>query len=101
VIGKGWRCNPALGAYFRQVVGSSFRFNATVRDFIHEGVGHTLADATICYKASVRSSAPKPSIPKQLEYNQHFKNFFAAHPRAHSLPHRCFHSAGADSGYSL
>ena len=82
MIGKGWRCNPALGAYFRQAVGSGFHFNATVRDFIHTGVGHTLAEAAVGYLTSIQPGAPKPCIPRQLEYNQHFKDFFATHPEA-------------------
>lgn len=39
VIGKGWRCNPALGAYLRKVCGRGFRFNAKMREFIHNGAG--------------------------------------------------------------
>ena len=42
VIGAGWRCNPGLGAYFRKVAGQGFRFNAAMRDFIHNGAGRTL-----------------------------------------------------------
>ena len=50
VIGNGWRCNPALGAYMRQVCGSGFRFNAAMRHFIHNGEGLTLAEAVVCYR---------------------------------------------------
>jgi hypothetical protein len=82
VICKGWRCNPALGAYLRQVCGSGFRFNAAVRDFIHNGEGLTLADAVVCYRESVQAGNSKLPIPKQLEYNQHFRDFFAAKPGA-------------------
>ena len=82
VIGKGWRCNPALGAYFRTILGSGFHFNATTRDFIHNGAGRTLADAATCYQASVHPTVQKPPIAKQLLYNQHFRDFFAAHPGA-------------------
>jgi SAP domain-containing new25/Domain of unknown function (DUF6434) len=78
VIGKGWRCNPALGAYLREVCGKGFRFNAAMRDFIHNGEGRTLAEAVICCRASIQPSAPKPPIARQLEYNQHFRDFFAS-----------------------
>lgn len=82
VIGKGWRCNPALGAYMRQVCGSGFHFNAAMRHFIHNGEGRTLADAVVCYRESVHAGKSQLPIPKQLEYNQHFRDFFAATPGA-------------------
>lgn len=64
VIGKGWRCNPALGAYLRQLCGKRFRFNATMRDFIHNGEGRTLAEVVVCYRASIQASTSKPRIAK-------------------------------------
>ena len=82
MIGTGWRCNPALGAYLRKVCGNGFHFNATMRDFIHNGAGRTLAEAVVCYRASVQPGSPQRPIPRQLEYNQHFRDFFAAHPGA-------------------
>lgn len=82
VIGKGWRCNPALGAYLREVCGRGFRFNAVMRDFIHHGEGRTLAEAVICYRESVQACNAKPPIAKQLQYNQHFRDFFASHAGA-------------------
>jgi hypothetical protein len=82
LIGPGWRCNPRLGAFLRSVCGNGFHFNAAMRDFIHHGSGKTLADAAICYHASVRPGTPKPAIPTQLQYNQHFRDFFRDHPGA-------------------
>ncbi len=82
VIGEGWRCGPALGAFFRQVVGKGFRFNADTRAFIHSGVGKTLGDAALCYQNSVRPGRAKPEIPEQLEYNRHFREYFEQHPEA-------------------
>ena len=82
VIGAGWRCNPALGAYLRKTIGKGFHFNAPTREFIHKGVGRTLADAVICFRESTLPGAAKSSIPRQLKYNQHFRDFFAAHPGA-------------------
>ena len=82
VIGVGWRCNPALGAYFRKVIGTGFRFNAVMRNFIHNEAGRTLADAVTCFRASTTPGTHKNLIPRQLEYNQHFRDFFAAHPGA-------------------
>jgi hypothetical protein len=82
VIGRGWRCNPGLGAFFRTVCGRGFRFNAAMRDFIHEGEGKSLADAAICYHASVGPGANRPPIARQLEYNEHFREYFTSHPGA-------------------
>ncbi|MBB5055834.1 hypothetical protein HDF16_000503 [Granulicella aggregans] len=82
VIGEGWRCGPILGRFFRQELGSGFHFNAEIRDFIHNGTGKTLAEAAICYQNSVTPGHKRPAIPEQLEYNRHFREFFAAHPGA-------------------
>jgi hypothetical protein len=80
IIGEGWRCNPSLGAFFKQNLGLGFHFNAATRDFIHHQPGKTLADAAICYQTSVRPVKKKPPIPQQLEYNQHFRDFFRDNP---------------------
>ena len=81
-IGDGWRCNPALGRFFRQVCGKGFHFNAAMRDFIHNGAGKTLAEAAACYQATLKSEIANRPISKQLQYNQHFRDFFAANPGA-------------------
>ncbi|MFK7965601.1 MAG: DUF6434 domain-containing protein [Burkholderiaceae bacterium] len=82
VIGEGWRCNPALGAFFREHCGRGFRFNASMRAFIHEGAGLTLAEAIVCYEASIkRPKTPRPIAPS-LEYNQHTREFFKQNPGA-------------------
>ena len=80
IIGEGWRCNPSLGAFFKQKLGAGFHFNAATRDFIHHQPGKTLADAAICYQMSVRPGRKKSPIPQQLEYNQHFRDFFRDNP---------------------
>ena len=82
VIGTGWRCGPALGRFMRQELGAGFHFNAETRDFIHNGRGRTLAEAAICYQNSVMPGREQPTIPEQLEYNRHFREYFATHPGA-------------------
>jgi SAP domain-containing new25/Domain of unknown function (DUF6434) len=82
IIGAGWRCSPALGAYFRGVCGAGFRFNAAIRMFIHEGQGKTLGEAASHYKRSVAPGAPRQPIIAQNQYNQHTRDFFANHPNA-------------------
>jgi hypothetical protein len=82
VIGKGWRCNPVLGAYFRQVCGKGFRFNAAIRQVIHEGAGKRLAEAAETYRQSTLPNSPKQPIIAQNQYNQHTRDFFAQHKNA-------------------
>jgi hypothetical protein len=79
VIGIGWRCNPALGAFFKQACGKGFRFNAAVREAIHEGKGKTLAEAIAIYEQSKLPNSPKQPIIAQNQYNQHTRDFFARH----------------------
>jgi hypothetical protein len=45
VIGEGWRCNPSLGAFFKQTLGPGFHFNAPTRDFIHTKPGSSRQQA--------------------------------------------------------
>lgn len=80
VIGAGWTCNPALGAFFRTQLGNRFHFNKAMRDFIHNGAGRTLAEAMTCFEESVKPGQPKRVIAPSLEYNQHTRAFFAANP---------------------
>jgi hypothetical protein len=82
VIGEGWTCNPALGAFFREHAGRGFRFNKAMRDFIHYGAGRTLAEAVACYHQSVVKDQPKRDIAPSLEYNRHTREYYATHPNA-------------------
>lgn len=82
LIGKGWSCNVALGAFFRKHLGNDFRFNKAMRDFIHNGEGKTLGQAMACYQESVRPDRPQSVIAPSLEYNRHTRDFFAANPNA-------------------
>ncbi|MEM1093609.1 MAG: SAP domain-containing protein [Bacteroidota bacterium] len=79
VVGEGWRCSPKLGAFYRSVCGSGFRFNAAMRDFVHNSAGRTLAEGIGVYEASKNQKRP---IAASLEYNQHMRRYFAAHPDA-------------------
>jgi hypothetical protein len=81
-IGPGWRCNPALGAFLRQHAGRGFRFNATVRAFVHTQVGQPVSAIIDCYKASIAPDAVKPPLPPQLEYNRHTQRYAHEHPGA-------------------
>ena len=81
-IGNGWRCNPALGTFLRAHAGRRFRFNATVRTFVHTQVGAPVSAIVACYRASVAPGAVKPALPPQLEYNRHMQLYAQEHPGA-------------------
>ena len=81
-IGDGWRCNPALGEFLRSHAGRGFRFNATVRAFVHSQVGEPVSAIIACYRASVAPGAVKPALPPQLEYNRHMQLYAQEHPGA-------------------
>jgi hypothetical protein len=81
-IGAGWRCSPGLGAFFKSQCGNGFRFNVAMRDFIHTQAGRTLEEAVACYRQSVAPGAPKTTIPPQLEYNRHTREFYEKYPGA-------------------
>jgi SAP domain-containing new25 len=82
VIGRGWKCNPSLGAFFREHCGAGFRFNAAIRNFVHTQAGSSLQQAVECYRASVAPGAPKQEIIPQNEYNRHTREFYQTHPKA-------------------
>jgi SAP domain-containing new25/Domain of unknown function (DUF6434) len=84
VIWQGMTCNPRLGGFFKLQLGSGFRFNKAMRDFIHFGAGSTLAQALKVWHTdqAERKAGRKDEILPQLEYNQHFRAFFAEHKGA-------------------
>jgi hypothetical protein len=82
IIEEGWRCSPALGAFFRKEAGKGFRFNLATRNFIHTKAGYTLEDAVNCYKHSVQPGATKQPIIPQNQYNQHTRDYYQANPKA-------------------
>jgi hypothetical protein len=90
IIGEGWRCNPSLGAFFKQNLGPGFHFNAPTRDFIHTKPGKTLADSAICYQTSVRPGEKKPPIPPTARIQPALPRPLPRQPRL-LLPagHRC------------
>ncbi|MEM1269694.1 MAG: DUF6434 domain-containing protein [Bacteroidota bacterium] len=80
VIGAGWGCGPTLRAFFLREVGPAFRFNKAMRDFVHHGAGRTLGEGIDVWERS-KSQRHLP-IADSLEYNQHTRAYYAAHPDA-------------------
>lgn len=78
-IAPGWRCTRKLSDFFKQHCGKGFRFNALIRDFVHNRAGATLAEAI----QSFRQADSGPSeIQPQFEYNRHVREFHKANPGA-------------------
>ena len=80
VIGRHWRLSRSLRVYFEGVHGPGFHFNEALRQFLAQGCGRTLAEASEHYRQSLQQ--PKGSIARQFEYNRHTREFFATHPGA-------------------
>lgn len=81
-IGAGWRCTEALRAFFEDTVGSGFKFNGPMRDYIRDGAGKTLGDAVAFWNAEARRAKPAAEIAPQFEYNRHLRAYFEGHPGA-------------------
>lgn len=80
VIEDGWRMSQALRGYFESVHGPGFKFNGAMRDFIGNGAGRTLAEASQRYRESL--TEPTETIGRQFEYNRHVRAFYATNPGA-------------------
>ena len=81
VIGPGWTCSQALRAFFEQEIGRSFYFDATLRNFIHNGRGKTLQEAILAWQNAQNSTVEKEIAP-QFEYNRHIRDYLKTHPGA-------------------
>lgn len=81
VIGAGWHCSQGLRAFFEREIGRSFHFDASLRDFIHNGQGKTLQEAILAWETAQRSSVEKEIAP-QFEYNRHIREYLKANPGA-------------------
>lgn len=77
-IPVGQRCTQQLRRYFTAILGPSFSFDAAVRDFISNGKGRTLGDATTQWHAT--RSRPAPEIGSQFELNAFIRDWHHRHP---------------------
>lgn len=80
VIPAGQRCSQQLREFFTAEIGAGFRFDAAMRDFIADGAGRTLGDATRHWHAT-RGDEPR-EIGAQFELNRFLRDWHAAHPGA-------------------
>ncbi len=81
VIGPGWTCSQSLRAFFEQEIGRAFHFDASLRDFIHNGQGKTLQEVILAWQKAQNSPAEKEIAP-QFEYNQHIRDYLKTNPGA-------------------
>lgn len=80
VITKNYRNSETNREFFKQVIGSSFKFNVQFMNFFKNNVGKTYKDAVEEYyriEKSKKDGTFKTDIGKQFEYNQYFRDFFS------------------------
>ncbi|MER7540353.1 DUF6434 domain-containing protein [Streptomyces sp. NPDC097704] len=80
VIPEGQRCSQVLREYFRREIGPAFHFDASMRAFVAEGAGRTLADAVAHWHATRRAAAEPQEIGPQFELNRFLRDWNAEHP---------------------
>jgi hypothetical protein len=80
IIGKGWRCSEAVREFFAREVGRSFRFNAEMRAFIHDGAGRRLGEGIRIWEKSQQNPKGSSSIAPQFEFNRHMRAYFEKNP---------------------
>ncbi|MFJ3841473.1 DUF6434 domain-containing protein [Streptomyces sp. NPDC090054] len=80
VIPAGQRSSQVLREYFRREIGAGFHFDASMRTFVAEGAGRTLADAIAHWHATRHAAAQPQEIGSQFELNRFLRDWHAEHP---------------------
>ncbi|MEU4728882.1 DUF6434 domain-containing protein [Streptomyces sp. NPDC023588] len=80
VIPEGQRCSQVLREYLRREIGPGFHFDASMRAFVAEGAGRTLADAVAHWHATREAAARLQEIGPQFELNRFLRGWYAGHP---------------------
>lgn len=76
VIPAGQRCSQVLREFFREEVGATFRFDASMREFVANGTGRTLGEAVDhWWTTRGRGGAP---IGPQFELNRFTRQWWRA-----------------------
>ncbi|PFQ28156.1 DUF6434 domain-containing protein [Bacillus cereus] len=79
IITKNHRCSEDVRAFFKEKIGTNFRFTVALQKFFKENVGKTYEDAiTFWYEENERKkdSTYKTTISAQFEYNRFTRDFF-------------------------
>lgn len=81
VIGSGWRCTEDLRNFLKIHLGTNFRFNSVMRDYVLHRPGATLREAVAAYKAD-KADHKESDISAQFEYNRFIRSYMQANPAA-------------------
>ena len=79
IITNNHRCSEGVRAFFKEKIGTNFRFTVALQKFFKENVGKTYEDAiTFWYEENERKKDPtyKTTISPQFEYNRFTRDFF-------------------------
>ncbi|HDR8091829.1 SAP domain-containing protein [Bacillus cereus] len=79
IITKNHRCSEDVRAFFKEKIGTNFRFTVALQKFLKENVGKTYEDAVaFWHEENERKKDPtyKTTIGAQFEYNRFTRDFF-------------------------
>ncbi|MGA4500261.1 DUF6434 domain-containing protein [Bacillus bombysepticus] len=79
IITKNHRCSEEIRAFFKEKIGTNFRFTVALQKFFKENVGKTYEDAVaFWHEENERKKDPtyKTTIGAQFEYNRFTCDFF-------------------------
>ncbi|MES1049278.1 SAP domain-containing protein [Bacillus thuringiensis] len=79
IITKNHRCSEDVRAFFKEKIGTNFRFTVALQKFFKENVGKTYEDAVaFWHEENERKKDPtyKTTIGAQFEYNRFTRDFF-------------------------
>ncbi|MDM5371504.1 MULTISPECIES: DUF6434 domain-containing protein [Bacillus cereus group] len=79
IITKNHRCSEEVRAFFKEKIGTNFRFTVALQKFFKENVGKTYEDAVaFWHEENERKKDPtyKTTIGAQFEYNRFTRDFF-------------------------
>ncbi|MCC2324631.1 MULTISPECIES: DUF6434 domain-containing protein [Bacillus] len=79
IITNNHRCSEDVRAFFKEKIGTNFRFTVALQKFFKENVGKTYEDAVaFWHEENERKKDPtyKTTIGAQFEYNRFTRDFF-------------------------
>ena len=78
VIPPNFVCSEEARAFFKEIIGPSFKFNVRFQAWLKSNPGKTYAAAVNAYYEILEEKKhTKSSIGKQFEYNAYIRDFFA------------------------
>lgn len=76
-IEPNFKCTEKHRAFFKEQIGSSFKFNVAFQKWLKENTGKTYKDAIDAYYEILKIKQTKrTTIDKQFEYNTYIRDFF-------------------------